>query len=277
MLNEIIRNMSSGSFLFLLAVCFLAAFIDAISGGGGLISLPAYLASGIPAHVALGTNKVSACISTFASAAKFAKSGKVNWDLMKKIAIFSFIGASLGVKTVLLLDSKYLYPITIVLLVVVLIYTLMNKKMGEVDEFLGLNEKNIFYGRVMAFAIGFYDGFFGPGTGSFLIFLLISIFKLDFTSASGNAKVLNVSSNIASVALFIYFQKVNYFYAIPVGIVMVFGAILGSRMAVLKGAKFIKPIFLTMTSLVLFKMVAEAIFHVNIGNIIQDFFMAIIK
>lgn len=277
MVNEIIGSMCSGNFLFLVVACFLAAFIDAVSGGGGLISLPAYLASGIPPHVALGTNKVSACIATVASAVKFAKSGKINWTLMRKISIFSFIGACFGVRTILLLDSKYLYPITIVLLIAVLGYTLVNKKMGEVNEFLGLNEKNIFYGRIMAFVMGFYDGFFGPGTGSFLIFMLIRIFKLDFTNASGNTKILNLTSNIASVILFIYFKKVNYFYSIPIGIVMIFGALLGAKMAVLKGAKFIKPMFLTVTSVVLFKMVAEAVFHVNLSDVIQDFFMTIIR
>ena len=277
MISELFSSMCNGTFIFLLVACFLASFIDAVSGGGGLISLPAYLASGIPPHVALGTNKVSACIATVASSAKFAASGKINWKLMRKLVIFSFIGAFLGVRTILLVDSKYLYPITIVLLLTVLGYTLTNKKMGQEYEFTGLTEQNIRYGRIMAFVMGFYDGFFGPGTGSFLIFMLIRIFKVDFTHASGNAKILNLTSNIASVIMFIYFKKVNYLYSVPVGIIMMLGALLGAKTAVSKGAKFIKPMFLCVTTVVLLKMIAEAVFHVDVSTMIQEFFTSIVS
>lgn len=131
MLEEFLSNVDIGTFIFLGIACFIAAFIDAVAGGGGLITVPAYLASGIPPHIALGTNKVSSSIGTVASALKFATSGKVNWELSKKIMPFSLVGALLGVKTVVLIDSKYLYPIAIVLLLLVLIYTLVNKKMGD--------------------------------------------------------------------------------------------------------------------------------------------------
>lgn len=267
----------SGRFIFLAIACFIASFIDAVSGGGGLISLPAYLASGLPAHVALGTNKVSACIATCASSAKFAKSGKVYWKLLKKLIPFSFIGAILGVRTILLVDSKYLYPLTIALLLIVLGYTLFNKKMGIHNHFVGLNSKDVRYGKIMALCLGFYDGFFGPGTGSFLIFLLIKIFKFDFTFASGNTKILNLTSNIASVIIYIYFGKVDYLYALPIGCIMVCGALLGAHMAVKKGHKFIKPMFLTVTSIVLAKMVAESIFHINVSQYIQDTIQALIS
>ena len=128
MLGNLLNDMMTGRFIFLLVACFIASFIDAVSGGGGLISLPAYLASGLPPHIALGTNKVSACIATVASSVKFATSGKIYWEVIKKLVPFSFIGAVLGVKTILLVDAKYLYPLTIILLLVVLFYTLMNKK-----------------------------------------------------------------------------------------------------------------------------------------------------
>ena len=270
MLGNLLNDMMTGRFIFLLVACFIASFIDAVSGGGGLISLPAYLASGLPPHIALGTNKVSACIATVASSVKFATSGKIYWEVIKKLVPFSFIGAVLGVKTILLVDAKYLYPLTIILLLVVLFYTLMNKKMGADNHFNGLNSKNIRYGRIMAFGMGFYDGFFGPGTGSFLIFMLIKIFKIDFTHASGNTKILNLTSNIASVIMFVYFGKVNYLYSVPVGIIMMLGALLGARTAVKKGHKFIKPMFLGVTTVVLVKMVTEAVFHINVSEKIQE-------
>ena len=154
---EMVGDLSS--FIFLGIACFVASFVDAIAGGGGLISVPAFLASGLPAHVALGVNKFSCCSGTVASSIRFARSGKVNWDLVKRLAPFSFLGAILGVRTVVLIDSKYLYPLVIALLIILLIYTLCNKKMGEKNEFLGFDGKSIKKGMCMAVALGFYDGF----------------------------------------------------------------------------------------------------------------------
>ncbi len=276
MLEEIFSSIDLGTFVFLGIACFIAAFIDAVAGGGGLITVPAYLASGLPAHVALGTNKVSSSIGTVASSWKFATSGKVNWELVKKVLPFSFVGALIGVKTVVLIDSKYLYPIAIVLLLAVLIYTLMNKKMGEENNFSGLTSDNIYKGRIMALVMGFYDGFFGPGTGSFIIFALIRIFKLDFTNASGNAKIINLTSNLASMFLFIYLGKVNFFYSIPIGIIMIFGATLGAKTAVTKGTKFIKPMFLIVTTIVLIKMIMESMLGIDVGGVIKNIFMSIL-
>ena len=107
--------------------------------------------------------------------------------------------------------------------------------------------------------------------------MLIRIFKLDFTHASGNAKILNLTSNIASVIMFIYFKKVNYLYSVPVGIIMMLGALLGAKTAVSKGTKFIKPMFLIVTTVVLLKMVAEAVFHIDVSNMIQDFFSSLLS
>lgn len=276
MFEEIFSSIEIGTFIFLGIACFIAAFIDAVAGGGGLITVPAYLASGLPAHIALGTNKVSSSIGTVASSWKFATSGKVNWQMVTKMMPFSFIGALLGVKTVILIDSKYLYPIAIVLLLLVLIYTLVNKKMGEENNFHGLDKDNLRKGKIMALVMGFYDGFFGPGTGSFIIFALIKIFKLDFTNASGNAKILNLTSNLASMFLFIYLGKVNFFYSIPIGIIMIFGATLGAKTAVTKGTAFIKPMFLVVTTVVLIKMILESMFGIDVGGVIKDLFLSIL-
>lgn len=260
MFFDIFDQINMVTFVFLGIGCFVAAFIDAIAGGGGLISLPAYLAAGIPMHVALGTNKVSAFLGTAASGIKFAKMGKVNWTLIKKIVLFSFIGAFLGVKTVERINPKYLQPIIIILLFIVLIYTLLNKRIGEVNEFEKLTPKIVLQSSILALVMGFYDGFFGPGVGSFLIFGLIRICKLDFTNASGNAKILNLASNVMSATLFICSGNVNYFYALSMAFVMIIGGITGSKVAVTKGVKFIKPMFLTITLTILIKLILEYIF-----------------
>ncbi|WP_297487105.1 TSUP family transporter, partial [uncultured Cetobacterium sp.] len=234
MIDTFFTQITLTSFIFLGTACFCAAFIDAVAGGGGLISLPAFLAAGLDPHVALGTNKLAAFFSTSGSAFKFARSGKVNWSLIKFLIPFSFLGAVLGVKSVILIDSKYLYPLAFFLLIFVLIYTLKNKNLGDSDNFIGVDSKNIKFGILMAFSLGFYDGFFGPGTGSFIIFSFIKIFKLDFIKASGNSKFLNLASNIASVITFIYYGKVAYIYSITIGLIMLIGASIGAKVAVSK-------------------------------------------
>ncbi len=272
---ELVEGANILSVFFLGVACFSAAFIDAVAGGGGLISLPAFLASGLPAHIALGSNKVAACCSTIASSTKFAQSGKINWTLVKKLAGFSFIGAVLGVKTVVMIDSKYLYPVAIILLIIVLLYSLYNKNLGEENRFNGSNRENIKWGIIMAFSLGFYDGFFGPGAGSFLIFAIIRIFKMDFTNASGNAKILNLASNMASVMMFVAMGKVNFLYSFIMAVIMIIGATLGARMAVTKGSEFIKPIFLTVTSIVLSKMVAESIFNIDVVGLGKNIMLSL--
>ena len=247
-------------FLILAVFCFIAAVVDAISGGGGLISLPAYFAVGFPPHMALGTNKLSAFLSTFASAFKFWKAKKINVEIVSKLFAFSLAGAAIGVKTAVSIEPKYFKPISFVTLILVFLYTLKNKNIGEVNYYKGTTPKTLLIGKIMAFSLGFYDGFLGPGTGSFLIFCLIKIFKLDFSSASGNTKILNLSSNFASLVIFAFLGKLNWVYGLSIAIVMTFGAIIGSRLAILKGNKFIKPVFLVVTSILILKMSYEIFF-----------------
>lgn len=250
---------------FLTIACFCAGFIDAIAGGGGLISLPAFSGIGISLAVALGTNKLGAFFSTSGSALKYLNSGKVKLELVKYMMPFSFLGGILGVKTAVKLDEKTIYPIVLILLTSILLYTLKNKKMGEIDnEEIVPTKKKIVLGVVFAFILGFYDGFFGPGTGSFIIFMFIKIFKMDFINASGNAKFLNLSSNIASLITFIYYGKLSWIYGISMGIVMLFGSRLGAKTAIQKGSKFIKPIYIVITTIVLIRMYIQYYKMLNI-------------
>lgn len=256
-LEYIFQDFSFQKFIILAIFCFLSAIVDAISGGGGLISLPAYFAIGLPTYVALGTNKLSAFLSTFASAFKFWKAKKVNVEIVSKLFLFSLAGAVLGVKTAVSIDKKYFAPISFIILVLVFLYALKNKNMGEVNYYKGTTPKTLLLGKIMAFSLGFYDGFLGPGTAAFLMFCLIKIFKLDFSSASGNTKILNLSSNFASLAVFAYYGHLNFAYGIPIALVMTAGAIIGARLAILKGNKFIKPVFLVVTSVLIIKMLFD--------------------
>lgn len=240
--------------IFLCTACFFAAFVDSISGGGGIISLPAFLLAGIPPHLALGTNKFTSCCSTFSSSVKFAQSNKVDFKVLKYLIPFSFIGAILGVTTVLSIKASYLNTIVLILLVLVGIYSFFSKTVGLEDRFDGFSRKNIFLGILLALVLGFYDGFLGAGVGAFLIFGLIKIFKFDFVRAGGNCKVMNFVGNVAAVLMFAIRGEINYKVGIPVALFMILGARLGAKVALNKGAKLIKPIFVTMALAVAIKM-----------------------
>ncbi|MDW8799761.1 TSUP family transporter [Clostridium sp. A1-XYC3] len=240
--------------VFLCTAGFFAALIDSIAGGGGIISVPAFLLAGVSPHIALGTNKFSSSCASFTSSIKFAQSGKVDFKILKYLIPFTLVGAVLGVNTVLAIDTKYLNTIVLVLLLCVGAYSLFSKTIGMEDKFESLNKKNILLGMVLALSMGFYDGFFGPGTGSFLIFGLISIYSFDFVRAGGNGKVLNFVSNITSLVVFAINGSIDYKIGIPVAIFMILGARVGTKVALSKGAKLMKPIFVTMSLAVAVKM-----------------------
>lgn len=242
------------SIIFLCIAGFIAAFVDSIAGGGGLISVPAYIMVGLDPHLTLGTNKFSATGGSLTSSLKFALSGKVDFKLMKILTPFTLIGAAIGVKTVLIINETILNSLVLILILFVGIYSLLSKNIGLENKFKGFSKRNVLIGIILAFSLGFYDGFFGPGTGSFLVFGLIHIFGFDFVNASGNARFLNFISNITSLVMFALNGSINYYYGIPVAIFMILGARLGTKFALAKGAKLIKPIFITMSLAIALKM-----------------------
>ena len=243
--------------IFLCVAGFLAAFVDSIAGGGGLISVPAYFMIGFPPHFTLGTNKFSATCGSLVSTLKFAKSGKTDNNILKVLLPFSLLGAAAGVYVVLLVDSAVLKPVVLVMILGVGLYSFFAKSVGLEDNFTGTTKKTLTIGAIFAFVMGFYDGFFGPGAGSFIIFGLIKLYGFDFVRASGNAKAMNFVSNITSLIMFAIGGKIHYIMGIPMAIFMVFGASVGSKLAISKGAKIIRPILIIMSLGVAAKMVYE--------------------
>jgi uncharacterized membrane protein YfcA len=245
--------------VFLLIAGFIAAFIDSVVGGGGLISMPALLLTGLPPGVALGTNKLAGTASSMTSTISFLRSGHIEKRLVFALFPISFAGSALGTYTVTLLPSAFLKPLVIVLLIVVTIYTIFKKSWGKDAVYQGLTKgKRILVG-VAAFVIGFYDGFFGPGTGSFLLFAFL-LLGFDFVRSAGNARLLNFASNIASLLTFLYFGMVHFAYGIPMALAMIAGAWTGSRFAIQRGVTFVKPLFLTVTSLLIGKQLWDLLF-----------------
>ena len=241
--------------ILLLALAgFIAAFVDSIAGGGGLISLPTLLAAGVPPHFALGTNKFASTAASLTSSIKYAQSDKVDFRLLKFLIPFTLVGAALGANTVLAIDQHFLSIMVLVLVLGVGLYSLFSKQVGAEAHLKPYTRYNIAAGILLAFSLGFYDGFFGPGTGSFLMFGLITLYGFDFVQSGGNARVLNFASNIAALATFALHRQVNYLVGLPMLLAMIGGARLGTKMALTKGVKIVKPLFVAMSLAVAVKM-----------------------
>lgn len=238
--------------IFLIAAGFLAAFVDSVVGGGGLIAMPALLLAGLPPAAALGTNKLAGTAASLTSSIQFLRSGHIETRLAFALFPLSFAGSILGSYTVSRLPSEFLKPLVVVLLLVVAIYTAFKKNWGKDAVYRGLTNGKRALAAAAALAIGYYDGFFGPGTGSFLLFVFL-LLGFDFVRAAGNARLLNFASNIAALAAFAVLGLVNYVYGVPMALGMIAGAAVGSRFAIKRGAAFVKPLFLTVTALLIGK------------------------
>ncbi len=224
-----------------------------------MISIPAFMIAGLPPHYTLGTNKFSATANSLTSSIRYIQHKKVTPHLLLVLIPFTFIGAWGGVRLVISIPGLYLNILITFLILIIGIYTLFKKKLGMEARVIELTPKRWISGIVLALGLGFYDGFFGPGTGSFLMFMFIKCFGLDFLMAGGNSRVLNFVSNAISLVLFALHGKILYAVGFPVAIAMFFGALAGSRMAFRNGAKLIRPVFLVITFLAAIKLIMDTL------------------
>lgn len=242
-----------------LLVCigvFCASFMDAIGGGGGIISVPTYLLAGLPVHFALGTNKLSSCIGTVASTVRYVRNGCVDWLLGIPSVALALFGAHIGTKLQLAADEKYLKLLLLIVLPVIAVILLKKKALPEQRE--PMNEwrrRGIVWGS--ALVIGAYDGFYGPGTGTFLLLLFCYVAKMDVRTASGNVKLVNLSSNIGALATSLVAGKV----LVPVGLLAavfsIAGQYIGAGLALKNGSKVVRPVILVVLVLLATKVVLE--------------------
>ncbi|MFB8423857.1 MULTISPECIES: sulfite exporter TauE/SafE family protein [Priestia] len=239
-------DISLYTLIFLIGAGFLAGLIDSVVGGGGLISTPALLFTGISPSTAIATSKLASATGSLMSTISFVRSGKVNFKFVSKLIPLTLIGAILGAIVFLHISSEMLKPIVLVLLVIVAIYTIVKKDWGKKSNYKGMSFKRAIIFGTIIFGIGFYDGFFGPGTGSFLLFAILSL-GFDFVESAGNAKVLNLVSNVAALTIFLYLGVVNFTYGIPISIAMTLGALVGSNLAIKKGAAYVRVLFILVT------------------------------
>ncbi|MCB5288143.1 MAG: TSUP family transporter [Candidatus Cloacimonetes bacterium] len=248
-------SLSVIDYLIILPFIFLAGFIDAIAGGGGLISLPAYWSAGIPPHMALGTNKFSSCSGTIFSTARFLHARMIDVPVALIGAVMALAGSWLGASTALLISGEFLNYLLIVLIPLITVLVLVRKNLGFSDtaHLLKLGYRLIL-GALAGLIIGFYDGFFGPGTGTFLILIYSVLLHYDFVRANGNSKVVNLASNMAAVVTFAVHGQIWYPIAIPAAVCGIAGNLLGSKMVMLRGNKIIRKVFILALVLLLIRV-----------------------
>lgn len=243
------------TYLIVCPMVFLAGFVDAIGGGGGLISLPAYLFAGIPPHMAVGTNKLSSATGTAVSTFRICKEGNFN----KKIAIPSIIAAMLGSSigaNISLLINESLFKIILIFILPIVAFQVLKKKDLEPTETIPFNkQRNIVL--ISSFIIGCYDGIYGPGTGTFLILAYTALAKMNVLHAAGNTKLVNLTSNVTSLAIFF----MNGTVLIPLGlcasIFSIAGHYTGSGMVLKNGSKLVRIIILCVITLLFVKIVLD--------------------
>ena len=243
--------------LILLAVAgAFAGFVDSIVGGGGLISVPAMLLTNLPPSMALGSNRLSSIFGAVSASITFLRNHMVDFSLVRKLLPFTFIGSMIGTLAVVSLPPLYVKPIIIILLVCVTLFVVFKKDWGEVNRTSAVAGKALYICMAFALGIGVYDGFIGPGTGTFLIMGFIFT-GFDFLHASANAKVLNFTSNVASLLVFLYLGHVNIKYGLATGVGQIIGAYLGSHLAIAKGSSLVRVVFLSVTTVMLLKLVYD--------------------
>jgi len=249
-------------YFIVLPFIFIAGLIDSIAGGGGLISLPAYWSIGIPPHTALGTNKFSSCCGTVFSTARYFHAGMIDVPVALWSAIAALLGSWLGARVALLVSAAFLNYMLVILIPALAVLTLVRKDIGQKNHSSRLKlGYRIGLGACAGLIIGFYDGFFGPGTGTFLILIYAVLLKYDFVVANANTKVVNLASNIAALVTFAIAGKILYAIAVPGALCGIAGNLIGSRLVVKKGNRLIRIIFILALLLLLGRIVYDLLFR----------------
>ncbi len=240
--------------LGMIAAGFIAGLFDSVVGGGGVITLPTLLWTGLSPYYALGTNKLAGTFASSTSSLTYFRSNKLYMPLLAWMIPFTFVGALIGVNTVLGVNQRNLRLVIFFAIVVITAVTLFKRRMGAENKFPGLSARVVAKAMLIAAALGFYDGFVGPGTGTFLLFAFLSVFQFDFLGAAGNGRVLNFTSNVAALLMFSLRGKIVVAIGLPMGVAMMVGARVGSRFAIKQGARVIRPLFVAVAIVLSVKM-----------------------
>lgn len=247
--------------LFFAALASLfAGFIDSIVGGGGLIMVPALFAifPNAPPATLFGTNKSASIWGTTLASWQYSRRVQIRWRILMPAMGLSFASAFFGAWLVTQISAEFLRQLLPCILFVVLIYTLIKKEMGSIHAPFLPRHKEILVMGVIGVFIGFYDGFFGPGTGSFLVFLFVRCLGYDFLNASASAKVINIATNLAAIILFAFKGHIWWHFMVVLALFNMLGSFLGSYMALKHGTGFVRIMFIFVVCLLIIKTSYDA-------------------
>ena len=242
-------------FLIVCPMLFLAGLVDAIGGGGGLISLPAYLLAGIPMHNAIATNKLSSTCGTTLTTVRFIRQGLVNWKIAVPTIVFAMLGSSLGANLSMKMDEHVMQNILFIVLPIVA-FVVMNPKLFRDNEGaqVVLNTRLWITAIASSFLIGMYDGFYGPGTGTFLIIAFTVFAKMDLRSANAQAKIINLTTNITSLTIFLMNGQAIILLGLAAAVCNMAGNYVGSSLAMKQGSKVTRPVIVLVLILLFLKV-----------------------
>lgn len=245
-------------FIIVCPLVFIAGFIDAIAGGGGLVSLPAYLIAGVPVHTAIGTNKLSSGMGTTVATWQYWKSGYIPWKQAIICCIVALFASALGANLTLLIKEDFLRIVLLIILPVTAIYLMFHKDFGTSEKDYPKN-KVMLLSMLTSFCVGVYDGFYGPGTGTFLLLLLTGFAGMKLTTANGIAKTINLSTNIAALAVMLVNGKVFLLLGLTAGLFNMLGNYIGTKFFKKGGVNVARPVIILVITIFLIKTIIEII------------------
>ena len=247
----------------LLIICplvFLGGFIDAIAGGGGLITLPAYLLAGLPPHNAIATNKISSCCGTSVATVKLGLAGCVPLKESLFAVPCALAGSALGAKIALAIDDGVFRIILLVILPLTALYVFTGKGLKEEQTCAPLAKTKLYtFTCLISLGLGIYDGFYGPGTGTFLLLLFTGIAHMQMRQAAGLSKIINLSTNIGSLITYLFSGKAIFMLGLPAAVCSMLGARLGSGLFLKNGTRIVKPVMLTVLCVFFIKTITELV------------------
>ena len=243
------------TFLIVCPMLFLAGVVDAIGGGGGLISLPAYLLAGVPVHNAIATNKLSSTCGTALATVRFIRQGLVNWKIAIPTAVFGIVGSALGANLSMIVDEGIMEKILFIVLPVVA-FVVLNPKLFRDQEGtqVELSRRLWVIAIVSALIVGIYDGFYGPGTGTFLIIAFTVFAKMDMRSANGQTKIINLITNITSLVIFLVNGQTIFLLGLAAAVCNMAGNYVGASLALKQGSKVTRPVIILVLGLLFLKI-----------------------
>lgn len=244
-------------FFIICPLVFLAGLVDAIAGGGGLISLPAYLLAGVPMHQAIATNKLSSATGTVVSTVRYCRNTTVDWAIAVPAIILSLVGSVVGAKLTMLAPESILKIVLLVVLPVTAILVFRKNALVEKQSGSVSHTRMLAITWIAALVIGCYDGFYGPGTGTFLILIMVGLAKMSMMQAAANTKLINLASNISALITFLIGGQVVLTLGLAAAVFSIAGHYTGSALVMKNGMKIVKPIILVVLVLLFIKVLTE--------------------